>query len=136
MKVYTGGTFDLFHVGHVNLLARCHAMGRVIVGLNSDEFVERFKGKRPIVPYAEREAVLLACRYVWDVIPNEGDEDSKPAILRARPGIIAIGDDWAPPNDYYAQMRFTQQWLDEQGIRLIYLPRTPNVSSTQIREHL
>ena len=139
MKVYTGGTFDLFHTGHVNLLKWCKVLagsgGRVIVGLNTDEFVERYKHIMPTVSYEDRKTVLLGCRYVDDVVKNEGDEDSKPAIIRVDPDMIVIGSDWHG-RDYLAQMQFTWDWLREHHIVLTYVPNTPEISSTDIRGRL
>jgi cytidyltransferase-like protein len=114
--VYTGGTFDLFHSGHVNLLKRCKEIagpkGRVVVSLNTDAFIFSYKGSAPICDEAERTVVLRACEYVDEVIFNSGGADSKPAIELAEPDYIVIGSDWAR-RDYYAQMDFTQDWLDE-----------------------
>ena len=135
LTVYTGGTFDLYHSGHANFLARCAELGDVVVSLNTDEFIEAYKGKAPIISYAEREAVLLSCRSVSAVIPNFGGADSKPAIEMSSPDIIAIGSDWAR-RDYYAQMGFTQDWLDDRGISLIYIPYTAGISSTAIKARL
>lgn len=132
MIVYTGGTFDLFHVGHVRFLQRCAELGEVTVSLNSDDFVARYKGRHPVIPYDQRAEVLSACRYVAKVVPNVGDEDSKPAIEAVQPNIIAIGSDWAE-RDYHKQMGFTQAWLDERSILLIFLPYTDAISSSIIR---
>lgn len=139
--IFTGGSFDLFHLGHIQLLAACRKMagtdGRVIVSLNTDEFVERFKGKRPVMGYAEREAVLRACRYVDDVVENVGGEDSKKTIKLHGPiDIIAIGSDWAPPRDYYAQMGFTAEYLTQMGITLVYVDRNTGMSSTAIKDRM
>lgn len=133
--VYTGGTFDLFHSGHVNFLKRCSELGSVTVALNTDEFIEEYKGKTPVMSYAEREAVLLGCKYVSAVIPNFSGTDSRPAIEVINPDIVAIGSDWAR-KDYYTQMAFDQNWLDDRGIALIYIPYTKNVSSTAIKERM
>lgn len=135
MIVYTGGTFDLFHAGHVAFLARCSRIGEVIVALNTDEFIEAYKGKAPVCSYHEREAVLLACSYVDAVVKNEDGADSRSTIEKVMPDIIAIGSDWAR-RDYYAQMNFNQDWLDERGIGLLYLPYTKNISSTEIKSRL
>jgi len=78
--VYTGGTFDLFHAGHSFFLRRCSELGRVTVALNTDEFIEAYKGKPPVISYADRAEVLMSCRYVDSVIPNIGGTDSKPSI--------------------------------------------------------
>lgn len=136
MKLYTGGTFDLFHSGHVNFLKQCKKISDVvIVALNTDEFIERYKGKKPIITYEDRKSVLLSCKYVDNVIENINGEDSKPTILSVSPNIIAIGDDWAK-KDYYKQMNFTQQWLDDNDITLIYIPYKYGISSTEIKKRL
>jgi len=132
--LYTGGTFDLFHSGHVNFLKHCKKISdKVVVSLNTDEFIERYKGKKPIISYDDRKIVLLACKYVDDVIENINGEDSKPSILSVSPNIIAVGDDWAK-KDYYKQMNFTQKWLDENDITLIYIPYKEGISSSDIRK--
>lgn len=133
--VYCGGTFDLPHVGHVDFLRMCSRLGKVVVSLNTDEFVKEFKGKKPIMSYEEREVMLLSNKYVYGVIPNMGGADSKIAISHVRPDIIAIGQDWAE-KDYYKQMGFTQQWLNENDIVLVYLPRTIESSTTKIKKRV
>ena len=100
----------------------------------TDEFIEQFKGMAPVCSFDERKEVLESCRHVDAVIPNIGGTDSKPAILQARPDVVAIGSDWAPPRDYHAQMMFTAEWLEEQQIRLVFLNRTEGVSSSELRD--
>ena len=133
--VYTGGTFDLFHAGHTRFLARCAEFGSVVVSLNTDEFIEAYKGKPPVISFSDRREVLLSCRFVERVIPNIGGADSKPAILAVDPDMVIIGTDWAR-KDYYKQMGFTQDWLDERGIGLAYIPYTEGISSTIIKERM
>lgn len=137
--VYTGGTFDLFHSGHVRFLRQCKRIagndGIVVVSLNRDEFIESYKGNAPIMSFDERKEVLQACRYVDQVIPNFGDADSKPAIGSVQPNFVVIGDDWAR-KDYYAQMQFTQAWLDKHDIGLIYVPYTAGVSTTDLKRRI
>lgn len=135
LKVYTGGTFDLFHAGHVNFLRECSKFGSVTVALNTDEFIEAYKGKPPIMSFQERAEVLLACRYVDDVVPNFDGADSKTAIDWVAPDVVIIGSDWAVRN-YYAQMGFTQSWLDQRGISLCYIPYTQGISSTDIKARI
>ena len=130
----TLGTFDLFHVGHVNLLRRCADMGRVIVGLNTDEFVRRYKGRTPVIAYEDREAVLRACRYVSDVRPNAQPKGSAwQLIASVNPDIIAVGSDWAD-RDYLGQLGIEAR--DLGAIRIVFLPYTNDVSSTAIRARL
>ena len=137
--VYTGGTFDLFHAGHVAFLKSCRRIaglgGRVIVSLNTDEFIAAYKGVTPIMSFEERKAVLMSCIYVDSVIENVGGADSKLAIENVLPNFIVIGDDWAK-KDYYAQMQFSQDWLDKKGIQLCYVPYTVGVSSTDIKARI
>jgi len=134
--VYTGGTFDLFHSGHVNLLKRCREVagpdGKVVASLNTDDFIWEFKNKRPVCSESERAEVLLACRYVDEVVMNVGGQDSRIAIDLVNPNYIVVGSDWAE-KDYYAQMSFDQKWLDDRGIGLVYVPYTKTISSTAIR---
>lgn len=133
--VYTGGTFDLPHKGHYRLLKRAAEIGIVVVALNTDEFIESYKGRPPILSYEERKEALLACRWVDQVVPNVGGTDSKIAIEMVHPDYIIIGSDWAR-KDYYLQMGFTQDWLDKRGIGLIYVPYTEGISTTDIKNRM
>lgn len=133
--VYTGGTFDLLHYGHARFLESCQKIGYTVVSLNTDEFITEYKKRPPIMAYDERREILLALRSVDQVIPNVGGEDSKPSIMAVKPDFIVIGDDWAK-KDYYAQMQFTQEWLDENGITLLYTPYTKGISTTEIKSRL
>lgn len=135
LKVYTGGTFDLFHSGHVNFLRVCAEIGDVTVALNTDEFITEYKGKPPVMSYYERTMVLSELRSVTRVIPNIGGVDSKDAILTVMPNIIAIGSDWAR-KDYYKQMGFDQDWLDEHDISLLYIPYTDGISTTELKRRI
>ncbi len=135
LTIYTGGTFDLLHAGHVAFLTKCADLGRVVVSLNTDGFIAAYKGKPPVMTYEERRAVLLGLSAVSEVVPNDDGVDSTTAICKVQPDIIAIGTDWAR-RDYYAQMGFTQDWLDEQGISLIYIPYTAGISTTQVKLRL
>ena len=139
LKVYTGGTFDLFHAGHVKFLKRCQEIagitGRVTVSLNTDEFIYEYKKVKPILSYEERFEVLSSCKFVDYVVPNIGGADSKPAIVECKPDVISIGSDWAR-KDYYKQMQFDQDWLDERNISLIYIPYTKGISSTLIKQKI
>ena len=134
--LYTGGTFDLFHFGHQNFLKQCRRISdKVVVSLNADDFVERFKGKKPILNYKERETSLRYCKFVDEIILNGAGEDSRSCILTVHPTIIAVGDDWAD-KDYYKQMGFDQHWLDDNRITLVYIPYTRGISATEIRERI
>lgn len=135
--VINGGTYDLFHHGHVNFLRQCKILsngGEVVVVVNRDEFVKRYKTS-PVMNLRERVDVLRGCKYVDEVLINETDEDWKPNIEIVQPDIIAIGSDWAK-RDYFEQLGMDQTYLDNRGIMLVYLPYTTNISSTDIRHRL
>ena len=136
MILYTGGTFDVFHYGHMMFLRSCQKISsKVVVALNTDEFVESYKSQCPILSYEQRYKSIKTFDRSIDVVENVGGHDSKPAILSASPDIIAIGDDWCK-KDYYKQMGFTQDWLDENGILLVYIPYTKNISSSSIKSKI
>ncbi len=135
LKVYTGGTFDLIHSGHVNFLQRCAEIGSVTVALNTDEFIAEYKGKPPVMSYDERFAVLSEFRCVTNILPNTGGADSTEAIEGVNPDVIAIGSDWAR-KDYYKQMGFTQDWLDERNSSLMYIPYTKGISTTELKRRM
>jgi glycerol-3-phosphate cytidylyltransferase len=131
--LYTGGTFDLFHFGHVRLLKKCKEVSdKVVVALNTDSFVMEYKGLRPVIDFEGRKEMLLSCRYVDEVVANSHGKDSKPTILKVNPDIIAVGDDWKDRN-YHQQMGFSEEWLERHCIQLMYLDYTKDISSTKIR---
>jgi glycerol-3-phosphate cytidylyltransferase len=137
--VYTGGTFDLVHSGHIRFLKACRRLagqdGQVVVALNTDAFIEAYKGSSPVMTFDERKEVLLGCRYVDAVVANIGGADSKPSIEQVMPDYVVIGDDWAR-KDYYAQMQFTRSWLDAFDIQLVYVPYTPGISTTDLKKRI
>lgn len=134
--VLTLGTFDLLHVGHLELFRECRKIagpdGKVVVAVNRDWFVERFKGKRPVVPYEQRRAMVSACRDVDLAVCNAGDEDAWRTIKTIDPDVIAVGDDWKD-RDYLGQLRVQEWWLDENYIEIVYVPRTTGQSTTALR---
>jgi glycerol-3-phosphate cytidylyltransferase len=123
ITVLTYGTFDLFHVGHLNLLNRLRALGdRLVVGCSTDEF-NSLKGKKTIVPYDQRCAILKSLRVVDKVIPESSWEQKRSDILHEKVAIFGMGGDWVG--------RFDDL---EEVCRVIYLPRTTDVSTTEIKD--
>lgn len=133
-RVYVGGTFDLFHAGHVKLLAKAARYGDVIVCLNTDAFAERYK-RLPIMTIQERTDVVSGCKHVKYVDVNIGCEDSTPSLRYWRPQYIAHGDDWTG-EALMTQMGIDQHYLDDQGMEMLYLQYTQGISSTQIEERI
>ncbi|WP_339766902.1 adenylyltransferase/cytidyltransferase family protein [uncultured Pseudosulfitobacter sp.] len=123
--VLTYGTFDLFHHGHVRLLQRLSQLGdELIVGCSTDEF-NAVKGKRCVMPYGQRREILEACRYVARVIPEESWAQKRSDIVNYNVSIFAMGDDWAGHFDDLGDLT-----------RVMYLPRTQDVSTTELKERI
>jgi glycerol-3-phosphate cytidylyltransferase len=137
MKVLTLGTFDTLHSGHIGLFRQCRRIagpeGTVVVAVNSDQFVQKYKNRTPLIPYEIRAAVIAELRTVDVVFKNYGDANQPPLIEHVNPDCIVIGEDWAK-NNYLAQIGVTQQWLDDRAIQLCYVPRTGDWSSTALRK--
>lgn len=124
-RVITYGTFDVLHYGHINLLKRAKAMGDyLIVGLSSDEF-NKMKNKQSFYTYEQRKMILEACRYVDLVIPENSWEQKGTDIQKYQADIFVIGDDWVGKFDYL-----------EEFCQVAYLPRTPDVCSTNTKQYL
>lgn len=130
-RVYIGGTFDLFHAGHVRLLSRASEIGPVTVSLNRDEFARDYKRRLPVMSLPERFEVVASCMFVDHVMVNDGDADSRPAILASDAKVIVHGDDWEHDGLLH-QLGVTSDWLYDHGIALRLLPSTPSVSTTEI----
>ena len=124
-RILTYGTFDLFHVGHVRLLKRLSQLGdEVIVGCSTDEFNAQ-KGNQTVIPFAQRKECLEACRYVTKVIAEHDWDQKRDDVLRERADIFAMGDDWSGHFDDL-----------QDAVKVIYLPRTENISSTELKGYL
>jgi cytidyltransferase-like protein len=143
VNILTIGTFDLLHPGHLELLAGCRyqaGTGQVWVGVNRDEFVERYKGHRPTQSLRDRLEVLRALRVVDGVFVNVGDEQAGVLIDALLPDRLAIGDDWLDPGHderrYFRQLGVTPEWMSARRLSVVYLPRTRGTSSTRLRDDL
>lgn len=125
-KVITYGTFDLLHYGHINLLRRAKEMGDyLIVALSTDEFNWNSKHKTCYFSYEKRKQLLEAIRYVDLVIPEETWEQKISDVKEFRVDTFVIGDDWEGKFDFL-----------KEYCEVVYLPRTPDISTTQIKTNL
>lgn len=138
MIVYTGGSFDVLHIGHVlffEKIKRRFPNCTLVVSLNTDEFIERYKGRKPVFNYDERYTLLSRLNSVDKVVKNYGDENSKEAILTLRPHMLVIGSDWLN-KDYLAQLDIDENFLVQNDIGLCYVPYTQEISSSEIKRRL
>jgi D-beta-D-heptose 7-phosphate kinase/D-beta-D-heptose 1-phosphate adenosyltransferase len=129
--VLTIGTFDTPHLGHAYLFKECERYGdRVVIGVNTDDFVLAYKRQMTLFSYDERVAAIAALGY--EVLPNKSA--GRELIDAVRPDVLVIGGDWAR-KDYYQQIDVDQDYMDEHGITMIYVPRT-YLSSTLIKQRI
>lgn len=127
-RVITYGTFDMLHYGHINLLRRAKEQGDyLIVALSTDEFNWQEKHKRTYFEFEKRKQLLEAIRYVDLVIPEESWVQKVSDMTVYQVDTFVMGDDWQGEFDYLA---------DQTDVEVIYLPRTPEVSTTQIKQDL
>lgn len=125
---YTTGVFDMFHIGHLNIIRKARQQcDYLIVGVSTDELVEKEKGKTPVIPYDERVEIISAIKYVDKVVPQV-DKDKFKAWENLHFNKMFVGSDWEN----------TPQWekYEEQfkpvGVEIIYLPYTKGISSTKL----
>lgn len=124
--VYTAGTFDLLHIGHVRIIRAAQGFGdRLIVGVSTDELVQSYKGKTPVVPFDERMEMVRALRDV-DAVVAQHDQDKFAAWERMRFNVWVVGDDWfgTPKYEEYRHK------LEAVGVHCVFVPYTSGVSST------
>ncbi len=130
---YTCGVFDLFHVGHLNLLERCKAMcEKLVVGVCDDRYVRDIKHKEPAIPDTDRVRILKALKVVDDAIlvTIEETDDKMLVLPRVHFDVLFSGDDWKGSERYIQ----TEKQFKDIGIAIEYLPYTKGVSTTQLKE--
>ena len=125
-RVITYGTYDLLHYGHINLLKRAKELGDyLIVVLSTDEFNWNEKQKKCYFTYEKRKAMLEAIRYVDLVIPEENWDQKRTDVVDYKVDTFFMGDDWKGKFDFLSDL-----------CEVVYLPRTPEISTTQIKKDL
>ena len=127
MKIITFGTFDLLHIGHINILERCKNFenkdNELIVGISSDNFSYKKKQRYPIYNENQRKKILESLRFVDKVFIEESFEKKREYILENNADVFIMGDDWKDKFDEFNDI-----------CKVIYLPRTPSISTTKLVE--
>jgi len=126
MRVITFGTFDVFHVGHLNLLERARHLGdALIVGVSTDSLNISKKGRSPVFPQEERLRIVQSLKCVSDVFYEESLELKREYLLRHKADVLAMGDDWQGRFDEFSDI-----------CKVVYFERTPAVSTTAVIEKI
>ena len=129
---YTTGVFDLFHIGHVNVLKNAKGMcDKLIVGVSTDDLVQNVKNKSPVIPFIERCELLSSCKYV-DVVIAQTDRNKINIQDRLKFDILFVGDDWYGQENW----RILESELSKSGVRVVFFPYTKGTSSTLINNIL
>jgi glycerol-3-phosphate cytidylyltransferase len=129
---YTTGVFDMFHVGHLNILKFARAnCDYLIVGVSTDELVQSYKYRLPVIPYSDRFAIVESVKYVDKVIP-QSHRDKIQQYHEINYDVMFVGDDWRGSDIFNA----TESFLHSLGKKIVYIPYTHHVSSTLFREFL
>lgn len=125
---YTTGVFDLFHIGHLNILKNAKAQCEyLIVGVSTDEVVEKYKHKIPVIPYEERKKIVEAIKYVDEVVPQTSI-DKIEALEKLKFDVMFHGDDWKGSELY----KKIEEEFNKKGVELVFLPHTFGISSTEL----
>lgn len=128
---YTCGVYDLFHIGHLNLLKNAKGMcDKLIVGVTTDDLVT-YKGKYAMIPFEDRIEIVRSCKYVDAAVPQY-DMDKLTACKKLGASILFVGDDWYNTDKW---KKYEEEFAKE-GIKIVYFPYTKGISSTKINKAL
>lgn len=130
-RVFTSGSFDMFHVGHLNILEKSAALGdELIVGVSTDELIEKYKGMKPIIPFEQRIRIVESIKCVTKVVKQVKLTEIA-QLQRENIDIVTIGDDWK--GKYLEGL----EWIKNQpGKEVVYFPYTPGISTTSIKRKI
>lgn len=127
---YTTGVFDMFHIGHLNILKRSKSLcDYLVVGVSTDEVVEQYKHHRPIIPFAQRVEIVRSIRYV-DKVVAQTTMDKMVALRELKFDVMFHGDEWKNT----ALFQKYEEEFTSKGAKIIYLPHTDGISSTMLRQ--
>lgn len=126
VTVITFGTFDLLHIGHINIINKCRSYGdRLVVGVSSDELNYRKKHKYPVYSESDRMSIIECLKGVDKVFKEESLEKKREYILKYKADVLIMGDDWKGKFDEFSDI-----------CRIVYIPRTKNISTSEIKDKI
>jgi glycerol-3-phosphate cytidylyltransferase len=129
---YTTGAFDLFHIGHLNILRAARSMcDKLIVAVTVDELIQRTKHRSPVIPFAERVEIVRSIKYVDVAIPQV-TLDKYEAWKKLKYNILFVGDDWYETNSWQG----IEKELEQENVPVLYFPYTKSISTTMLRKKL
>ena len=129
---YTTGTFDLFHIGHLNILKKAKEQCEcLIVGVSTDELVQNYKNKLPVIPFEERVEIVKSIKYVDKVVAQE-NRDKYSAWENLQFNVMFVGDDWKG-NKLFEEL---EHQFKSVGVDIVYFPYTQGTSSTILRKKI
>lgn len=129
---YTTGVYDMFHIGHLNILKKAKEQCEyLIVGVSTDDLVQKTKNKRPIIPFEERVAIVEAIKYVDKVVPQE-NKNKMEAYEKYKFDVMFVGDDWKG-SELFTKC---EKELNKKGSCVVYFPYTKGISSTELRKKI
>ena len=129
---YTTGVFDMFHIGHLNIIKKAKEQcDYLIVGVSTDDLVESYKHKRPLIPFEQRFKIVEAIKYV-DRVVAQTDIDKTVAWTELKFNVVFHGDDWKGSSLY----REIEEKLSELGVDMVFIKHTDGISSTMIAEKI
>ena len=132
---YTAGVYDMFHIGHLNVLKNAKSLcDYLIVAVSTDELVQEYKHKTPIIPFENRKAIVEAIKFVDKVVPQT-NMDKKQAAIDNNINIMFVGDDWKG-TDKWNKIEQELSTIGKEGVKVVYLPHTDGISSTMLRDIL
>jgi glycerol-3-phosphate cytidylyltransferase len=129
---YTTGVFDLFHVGHLNILRRAKEQCEfLIVGVSTDELVVEYKNKKPVIPFSDRAEIIEGIKYVDMVVPQV-NRDKFSAWENLKFDVMFVGDDWKG-SPLFSEV---EKKFKKVGVEIVYFPYTKGVSSTELKHKI
>lgn len=132
MNIYTNGVYDLFHIGHLNILERAKSLGGTLtVGINTDEYTLAYKARRPIIPYKQRKRIVDTLKCVDKTIPHMA-MDQTDMLDKYDIDVVVVDSEWGK----LPEQKVRKEYIEKTGRKLVVFPYTEGISTTEIIERI